>query len=615
MTDVILPQNWVLAPIADVLDRQGDGRLIHQGWSPQCERDPRSNADDWAALRTTSIQDGTFEPQHNKRLPDSLAPRPTLEVHAGDVLITCAGPRVRCGVACLVREAPPRLFISGKMYRMRARTDAMEARYLEAFLRSPPAQLTIDNMKTGSSESGMNLTHERFMALELPLPPLREQRRIVDKLDAIFARTRAARARLESIPPLLDQLRQSILAAAFRGDLTKDWREAHPDVEPASVLLERICVERRRRWEEGLRAKGKDPAKAKYEEPAAVDASELNELPEGWAWSSAGEVIDAIEAGRSPKTQGRPAGAREFGVLKVSAMSWGRFLPAENKALLPGDVPEPELCVRRGDLLFSRANTAELVGAVVLVHDDFPQLMLSDKSLRLVTVQGIEREFLLHAFRTSFVRKGFEEDATGTSDSMRNLSQDKIRAAPIPLSPLNEQRELAKVLRRAMATVDEVLARIRAEVLRIAVIEQSALAKAFRGELVPQDPNDEPASVLLERIRAERAAEPPTKRRRTTLKEDGEPETMRRSYAKLFTEKGRRVGPLVKPANGDATEGVPVEMLESALAQHGVLTSADAQALTGLDVGAVRPLLERLVELGLAKKTGQARGTKYVWRG
>ena len=141
------------------------------------------------------------------------------------------------------------------------------------------------------------LTAASLERIPLPLPPLNEQRRIVAKLDAIFEQTRAAKARLERLPALLEKLKRSILAAAFRGDLTKDWRAAHPDVEPASALLDRIRAERRHSWEADLRAKGKDPAKAKYEEPRAAGDGDVPELPSSWTWLSAEQCAWEITVG------------------------------------------------------------------------------------------------------------------------------------------------------------------------------------------------------------------------------------------------------------------------------------------------------------------------------
>ena len=99
-----MPRGWAKVPIEELFCPLEDGRTLHQGWSPQCESEPSPSVNEWGVLKTTSIQAGAFLPEYNKRLPSSLNPRPQLEVKVGDILITCAGPRVRCGVACLVRN-------------------------------------------------------------------------------------------------------------------------------------------------------------------------------------------------------------------------------------------------------------------------------------------------------------------------------------------------------------------------------------------------------------------------------------------------------------------------------------------------------------------------------
>src|SRR5262249_38672362 len=113
-----------------------------------------------------------------------------------------------------------------------------------------------------------------------------EQQRIVAKIEELTARSRAARAALSDLPTLLEQFRQSVLASAFRGDLTANWREKHPDAEPASLLLNRIRAERRIQW-------GAKYPKKKYVEPDPVDDSDLPELPDGWCWVRAEEVVDS----------------------------------------------------------------------------------------------------------------------------------------------------------------------------------------------------------------------------------------------------------------------------------------------------------------------------------
>ncbi|MCV7676985.1 restriction endonuclease subunit S [Micrococcus sp. GPGPB33] len=142
-------------------------------------------------LKTTAIQAGKFEENANKRLPETLKPRPELEVVSGDLLITCAGPRARCGVPTLVRKSRPGLLLSGKMYRFRTIPD-VDPRFLEYYLLSSSAQAEIDKMKTGINESGLNLTKSRFLALPVPIAPLAEQRRIVEILEDHLSRIDAA---------------------------------------------------------------------------------------------------------------------------------------------------------------------------------------------------------------------------------------------------------------------------------------------------------------------------------------------------------------------------------------------------------------------------------------
>jgi type I restriction enzyme S subunit len=195
-------------------------------------------------------------------------------------------------------------------------------------------------------------------------------------------------------------------------------------------------------------------------------------LPASWRSVALGEVLERIEAGTSFKAQDRPAVNGEVGVLKVSAVTWNTFRPSENKALLPecdpGDCPR----VRKGDLLISRANTTELIAAVVMAQEDYPNLILSDKTLRLVPKkEAVCPHYLLHVLRTPPVRRHFERYATGTSGSMRNISQENIAAAKIPLPPLSEQQRLGSILDKA-----EAIRRKRQEGIRLT---ESLIHSAF----------------------------------------------------------------------------------------------------------------------------------------
>lgn len=217
-------------PLSEMLAGTGQRGKLQQGWSPQCLTTP-APADAWGVLKTTAIQPGEFVAHENKELPAHLEPRPQLEVHPGDLLLTCAGPRSRCGVPTLVRTTRPRLMLSGKMYRFRTKPDLLDPRYLELYLLSPDAQARIEQMKTGISDSGLNLTKQRFLDLPVPVMPLAEQRRIVDILEDHLSRLDAANDYLDAVVGRARSLEQWSLNDAI-------WGPDETAVPVASVLRE-----------------------------------------------------------------------------------------------------------------------------------------------------------------------------------------------------------------------------------------------------------------------------------------------------------------------------------------------------------------------------------------
>lgn len=218
MSELDLPNGWHLTEIESILAAQEDGKIVHQGWSPQCDREPAAIGE-WGVLKTTAIQDGYFLENENKRLPKSKDPKPRIEVKPGDLLVTNAGPRSRCGVICFVDATRAKLMISGKMYRLRFPADHINPKFVESWLRTSFAQKQINDRKTGISESGLNMTQARFLTLAAVVAPIAEQKVIADKLDTLLAQVENTKARLERIPQILKRFRQSVLAAALEGGL------------------------------------------------------------------------------------------------------------------------------------------------------------------------------------------------------------------------------------------------------------------------------------------------------------------------------------------------------------------------------------------------------------
>jgi type I restriction enzyme S subunit len=232
----------------------------------------------------------------------------------------------------------------------------------------------------------------------------------------------------------------------------------------------------------------------------------LPPLPEGWVWASVDQLLADIETGKSFKCEERPPRVGEVGVVKVSAVSWGQYNEEESKTCQDESMIRPDLFVQTGDFLFSRANTIELVGACVIAQNVTKQVMLSDKILRFILVRDGLKNWLLTLLRSELGRYHIELFASGNQESMRNIGQERIRQIPVPLPPMSEVQYVTELLAEGIDGAKAQESVIAISLKQTTAQRQNILRAAFAGQLVPQDPTDEPASVLLERIRAERAA-------------------------------------------------------------------------------------------------------------
>jgi type I restriction enzyme S subunit len=439
MTQV--PGGWVEVDLGDALASLEDGRTIHQGWSPQCEKQPSEDADAWGVLKTTAIQSGAFWPEHNKRLPDKLMPRPLLEVRRGDVLITCAGPRARCGVACLVRDTRPRLMLSGKMYRFRFDDRFIDPRYVEAYLLSDAAARAVDRMKTGISDSGLNLTHGRFRKLKFPLAPRAEQKRIVAAIEEHFSRLDAAEKFLVQAKHRVGLLRMSARSEAVAGD---------------------------------------------------------------WPVVSLEEVTESQIYGSSVKATTDPAGVP---ILRMGNIRDGALVVDQLKYIRP-DHPDVEKCrLQPGDLLFNRTNSPELVGKSAVFRRGPDPTVFASYLIRVRLSRDCDPDWAALVINSHLGRR-YVASVRTQQVGQANVNGTKLAAMPIPLPPPEEQRRLMAEVERQLSVLDAMDAQIDRALRRSGALRRSILEQAFSGELVPQDPSDEPASALLERIAVERAAAP-----------------------------------------------------------------------------------------------------------
>ncbi|MBL9171384.1 MAG: restriction endonuclease subunit S [Verrucomicrobiales bacterium] len=469
-----LPHGWSEQRIEQLFAPLEDGRTLHQGWSPQCDKIPSPSEDVWGVLKTTSIQAGEFRPEHNKLLPPGLEPRPMIEVKEGDILLTCAGPRVRCGVSCLVRQTRKRLMMSGKMYRFRVNPEEHDARYIEAFLQTERARRAIDKMKTGSSDSGLNLTHERFRQLPVPVPAtVDEQRRIVAEIEKQFTRLEAGVAALRRVQANLKRYRAAVLKAACEGRLVpteaelarskRSNKNGQPAYETGEALLARILTERRQNWlaRQSLGQGGKGGVQ--YKEPAEPDSKVHQELPEGWATCSVGQVSECLDGKRVPINKNERA-KRHGDVPYYGANGQVGWIDDHL-------FDEPLVLVVEDETFTGRTQAFSYVIR--------GKTWVNNHAHVLRATAAVSTAYLNY----SLAHYPFTARTTG-STGRRKLTQKALMAAPYLLPPLAEQTRIVAEVERRLSVVEELESVVWANFRRATRLRQSILRKAFTGELL-----------------------------------------------------------------------------------------------------------------------------------
>ena len=357
--------------------------------------------------------------------------------------------------------------------------------YLLTFLRL--AQLDRSTAVPGLSRDDYNV-------VEVGVPPQPEQGRIVAEIEKQFTRLDAAVAALKRVRANLKRYRASVLKAACEGRLVLTEaelaRKEGRSYETGEQLLARILKERRAKWEAGQLAKmhavGNPPEnddwKQKYREPTPPDTRELSSLPQGWAWATIDQVSVCLDGQRIPVNKNERLrrggdipyyGANgQVGVINDYLFDEPLVLVVEDETFVGRRLPFSYL-IKGKSWVNNHAHVLRATGAV-------------------------SPEFLNY----SLAFYPFTRLTTG-STGRRKLTQKALMQAPYPLPPIEEQSRIAAEVERMLSIEDEINSDLQADLERADRLRQSILKRAFEGKLVPQDPNDEPASVLLQRIRAE----------------------------------------------------------------------------------------------------------------
>jgi type I restriction enzyme S subunit len=371
--------------------------------------------------------------------------------------------------ANLINRSTPIAFLAHGKYWVNNHAHVIDAthsvllNYLALFLNSISLELYV----TGTAQPKLN--QAKLNNIAVPMPPLEEQARIVAKVDELMVLCDRLEAQQQERRKLQNALRQSTLQALASAqsplELQAGWERLQNNFgqlfsEPEDVKeLRSLCVELAIR---GALSPADTPNDSSNASELLEKLTKLKtgkrsvksprvdppfELPAQWQWVFLDDLLQGAESGWSPKCDAEPRHSGEWGVLKVSAVTWGNFRPNENKRLPPSFDPRPEYEVKPGDFLISRANTAELVARSVIVENNAPdRLLMSDKIVRLIFIDPSVKDWVNLVNNSQFAREYYRANATGTSDSMRNVSRQVIHELPIPLPPKSIQAAVIKKL-------------------------------------------------------------------------------------------------------------------------------------------------------------------------
>lgn len=347
------------------------------------------------------------------------------------------------------------------------------------------------------------------------LPPKPEQKRIVSKLDELFSRIDEGERALEQVSTLVERYRQSVLKAAVTGELTRDWRAARKargePVESGETLLARILTARREAWEQAelarMKAKGIKPAndnwKKKYKEPASPDTTDLPELPEGWVWASVDQV--GLVSGGLTKNQKRGDHDIQRPYLRVANVYANRLELEDVHWIGVSKSELDRVLLQKGDVLVVEGNgSIEQIGRVALWDGSIEGCVHQNHLIKVRCTEELPSWYVLVWCMSPLGREQIRRVASSTA-GLHTLSISKIQALPIPIPTFGELEQIRDRFEQMDSLVENQKVSVRSESRRSAALRQSVLRSAFSGHLIPQDPTDEPATALLERIAAERA--------------------------------------------------------------------------------------------------------------
>lgn len=430
-----------------------------------------------------------FERGHVRRYADAES---SVFVDKGSILVVWDG--ARCG---LVGKAPVHGALGSTI--MELKLSELNADYIRYFLDTLYETINSNHRGTGIPHVDPGL----FWNLEVPLAPLAEQRRIVEKVEQLLARVNAARERLARVPAILKRFRQAILAAACSGRLTADWRDQHPEVEPASKLLLRISKFRSERAEKSRQARCVRSTSAEFDEEH--DETVRGELPDSWTRCRVDQIA-TVCLGGTPSRKTHSYWNGDIAWVSSGEVANCRINTTRERITRQGLTGSNAKVYPRGTVLIAMIGEGKTRGQAAIL--DIDACTNQNVAGLVVDAGSIVSDFVWLWALSQYERNR----AVGRGGAQPALNGEKVRALTLPLPPFDEQGEIVRRVEAVFKLADAIERRVAAATARAEKLTQAILAKAFRGELVPTEAelarregrSYESADELLERIRSER---------------------------------------------------------------------------------------------------------------
>ena len=372
----------------------------------------------------------------------------------------------------------------------------------------------------GTGSTFKSITKGFVEDLEFDLPPLLEQHRIVARIEELFSELDKGVESLKTARAQLKVYRQAVLKHAFEGKLTAQWRKENKDkLEKPEQLLARIRQERSARYErqlqewriavkewEGKGKPGRKPLKPKKPlEIAGVPddvSAKLPQLPEGWMWVLLGNISDV--SGGLTKNQKRNSLPRKMKYLRVANVYSDKILTDDVYKIGVTEGEAKKVALKVGDLLIVEGNgSIEQIGRVAVWEGELPACGHQNHLIRVRLATKSAPRFFLQFLLSPLGRDLIVKESSSTS-GLHTLSISKVSNLIVPVASSSEESEVVVQIEERLSKVYKALEEVDTQLARSKALHQSILMKAFAGQLVAQDPNDEPASVLLDRIKAEK---------------------------------------------------------------------------------------------------------------